>query len=63
MLLSRLAQEAPATVALHDTRSPRSFRLLSLANLPSRLDQHSAQSFSQIRAANEDDVRRFIDGA
>jgi hypothetical protein len=50
-------------VALHDTRSPRSFRLLGLANLAFRLDQRSTQSFSQIRAANEDDVCRFIDGA
>jgi len=27
------------------------------------LIKHSAQSFSQIRAANKDDVRRFIDDA
>ena len=50
-----------ALVVLQDTRSPRSFRLLSLANLASRLDQHSARSFSQIRAANEDDVCRFTE--
>ena len=53
---------AHALVALQDT-SPRSFRLLSFANLASRLDQHGAGAFSQIRAANEDDVCRCIDSA
>ena len=42
-------QPAHALVALQDT-SPRSFRLLSIANLASRLDQHGAGAFSQIRA-------------
>jgi hypothetical protein len=37
--------------------------MLGLANLASRLDQHGAGAFSQIRAANEDDVCRYIDSA
>jgi hypothetical protein len=45
------------------TRAHASFRLLSAENLASRLDQHGAGAFSQIRAANEDDVCRCIDTA
>ena len=38
-------------------------RLDRLARSTRGLDQHSARSLSQVRAANEDDVCRFIDGA
>jgi len=58
---------APQSGSAGDCRASRhlkrAYRHLSLAKFASRLGQHSAQSLSQIRAANEDNACRYIDGA